>query len=640
MGVKRCRIPFSVTAFGRIPPVVAPLYTYDANKNVTGETTGGVMASYTWSAGQNAEDRLIDWDSDPSGGGEERDWDLSLVGDWDEFTRDEDGQQGPLLPVVQPRNHTDAHEVDDIDGTPATHDPKGNMADDGAVSGGGIGGSRTFTWDFDNRLTSVTMPDGKVHSFTYDALGRRVSKKVDTGVMGDGPYVETVYICATHESGLGQVVAEYIKGDAASAPQKHFVYGRYVDEPLILARQAARTLSEGLTERRPRRGGYLTDLLYYHRNRKYDVVGLTNSLGVVLERYTYTPYGEVTVLGPTALIVRTASAVGNPYTYTGQRWEPESALHYFKGRYYDGLLGRFLNRDPLGYVDGYSLYAGYFAWGFGVDPSGMEPPRGLVPNRDGATTLAPSGEGAGEDGHHFSEGFAEEGERSCFDWQFASMGVGKQKPNGDFRIDAMWEIYLMNIDYGDKDCFCCPDGSEGRIEMKQWVRRRQYNPGRDWGPWQPWRPDMDGNLTPQQIKDRESRGGLFRFEYSSLHAHPNPAALNNQYQPNKVKQYSTSIYHGNGHNRGVVQSAIDGVPVEGYSWWDMPGGTVPIRAIGPNWRRNPAIEWHFYIEFVRICGNNEVVIDWAHFRIGQRYKRTEEHGFQVGLTVQPPQWRP
>jgi len=172
--------------------VVAPICTYDADKNVTGETTGGVMASYTWTAGQDAEDRLIDWDSNT---GEERDWDLSLVGDWDEFTRDEDGQQGPLLPIVQPRNHTDAHEVDDIDGTPADHDPKGNMTNDGAVAGN----ARTFAWDFDNRLTTATMPDGRVHTYTYDALGRRVSKNIDNGVMGGGSKTvsDTVFSVST-----------------------------------------------------------------------------------------------------------------------------------------------------------------------------------------------------------------------------------------------------------------------------------------------------------------------------------------------------------------------------------------------------------------------------------------------------------
>ena len=33
-------------------------------------------------------------------------------------------------------------------------------------------------------------------------------------------------------------------------------------------------------------------------------------------------------------------------------------------------MGRFISRDPLGYVDGMSLYGAYFAQGFALDPLG------------------------------------------------------------------------------------------------------------------------------------------------------------------------------------------------------------------------------------------------------------------------------
>ena len=48
----------------------------------------------------------------------------------------------------------------------------------------------------------------------------------------------------------------------------------------------------------------------------------------------------------------------------------ECELYYFRARYYSGELGRFINRDPLLYVDGMSLYRAYFVVN-GVDPSGM-----------------------------------------------------------------------------------------------------------------------------------------------------------------------------------------------------------------------------------------------------------------------------
>ena len=44
----------------------------------------------------------------------------------------------------------------------------------------------------------------------------------------------------------------------------------------------------------------------------------------------------------------------------------------YRARYFDTEMGRFISRDPLGYVDGASLYAGYFAQGFVMDPSGAK----------------------------------------------------------------------------------------------------------------------------------------------------------------------------------------------------------------------------------------------------------------------------
>ncbi len=45
------------------------------------------------------------------------------------------------------------------------------------------------------------------------------------------------------------------------------------------------------------------------------------------------------------------------------------SLRYKRARYYSAQLGRFISRDPLGFVDGMSLYRAYFVPG-GMDPTG------------------------------------------------------------------------------------------------------------------------------------------------------------------------------------------------------------------------------------------------------------------------------
>lgn len=46
--------------------------------------------------------------------------------------------------------------------------------------------------------------------------------------------------------------------------------------------------------------------------------------------------------------------------YTGREYDPDLNLYHFRARWYDPSTGGFISRDPLGYVDGMSLYRGYF----------------------------------------------------------------------------------------------------------------------------------------------------------------------------------------------------------------------------------------------------------------------------------------
>ena len=161
-------------------------------------------------------------------------------------------------------------------------------------------------------------------------------------------------------------IADYPVGVAASTPTYRYVYASYIDEPVV-----RKTASTGGTR------------VYFHRNQQFSITSITTSAGAVTERYAYTAYGQPTILNASGTVL-TSSAVGNRYTYTGREWDETLGLHHFRARWMSPLAGRFLGRDPIGYIDGPQLYKAFFVVS-GMDPSGhyaVQPREVEVPQVD------------------------------------------------------------------------------------------------------------------------------------------------------------------------------------------------------------------------------------------------------------------
>lgn len=190
------------------------------------------------------------------------------------------------------------------------YDDNGNMTNDG---------THTYQYNYNNRLVSVD--NGATATYKYDALNRRIQKMVvSTGL------TTNYYYCGD------QAIEER---DANNAVQATYVFGISVDDVLQMQRSG--------------------NTYYYHKNHLGSVVALTDDSGNLVERYEYDPYGKPSFFDSNDNTL-SQSAVGNAILFTGRDYDAETGLYYYRARTMHPGLGRFMQHDPLMYVDGFNMY--------------------------------------------------------------------------------------------------------------------------------------------------------------------------------------------------------------------------------------------------------------------------------------------
>jgi RHS repeat-associated protein len=253
------------------------------------------------------------------------------------LTIDPDGPGGPQPPVSL------AHD----DNGNLTHDPTArNAGDDPAPAG------QKYEYDEENRLTRIKRAsDNEVLlEIGYDALWRRVESReyldAATGDILDPPRVTRhVFVGA-------ETIEDYAvtNGGQTIALAREFVWGKTFPEPVALIDH---TDAGDLPPEQ-------AEVLHYLHDVLGSVVALTKASGegtaVVVERYRYDAYGTTYVYAADGTTLRTVSRYANPFAFTGQRYDTAVGTYHFLYRTYLPWLGRWGQRDPLGYVDGVSLY--------------------------------------------------------------------------------------------------------------------------------------------------------------------------------------------------------------------------------------------------------------------------------------------
>ncbi len=79
---------------------------------------------------------------------------------------------------------------------------------------------------------------------------------------------------------------------------------------------------------------YNGTVYYYVLNVQGDVVGLLNSSGAIAAKYTYDPWGKVTVQNPSGTTNISSSFIGNinPLRYRGYYYDTETGFYYLQSR--------------------------------------------------------------------------------------------------------------------------------------------------------------------------------------------------------------------------------------------------------------------------------------------------------------------
>ena len=165
----------------------------------------------------------------------------------------------------------------------------------------------TLSWGNGRELRGY-VGGGNTITYTYDDTGLRTSKTVN------GAKSEYLY------------VGGQLQGEVRDGHHIHYSYDSFGNLSVIKY--------------------YTSDTAYYVyyvvTNAQGDVVSLHDANGAVKVAYEYDAWGNVVSMTDT-----TGIGIGtiNPFRYRGYYYDTETGLYYLMSRYYDPVVGRFLNAD-------------------------------------------------------------------------------------------------------------------------------------------------------------------------------------------------------------------------------------------------------------------------------------------------------
>jgi RHS repeat-associated protein len=208
------------------------------------------------------------------------------------------------------------------------------------IAHSGTGGySDVLALEWDERYRLTKSDDGvREVGYGYDVLNRKVSCTVGG---------TTEYYIYDGD----QVVADV---DSSGTLLRSYVWGMGIDNLM------------SFTDHRE------TNTYYAVKDLQNTVIALTDSNGAVVETYECDAYGRTRVFSAAGKEL-TVSAYGNRYCFQGREIDWSTGLYYFRARWYNPEVGRWLAKDPIGIAGGLNLYE--FC---GSNPANFIDPFGLI----------------------------------------------------------------------------------------------------------------------------------------------------------------------------------------------------------------------------------------------------------------------
>jgi RHS repeat-associated protein len=228
----------------------------------------------------------------------------------------------------------------------------------------------TMTYDNKNRISQVGSD-----SYNHDQTGRSITR---TNANDQYAYSFDVndHITSITKNGVNQSSYNYDLNNNRISQTQNGIETRYVvDQLAALPNVVAETDGQGSMQRYYIYGDGLVSQIdtagnshYYHYDPTGHTLALSDASGDVSDTYAYSPYGFTSNTGVTQ----------NPFRFVGKYgvMDDENGLHYMRARYYSEGTKRFLSLDALhgDITNPQALNRYAYVLGnpvMGVDPSGL-----------------------------------------------------------------------------------------------------------------------------------------------------------------------------------------------------------------------------------------------------------------------------